>query len=106
MGKTFNIFLSTALCLTLVFGLAVTAHAQTGTTSGSAGATTTTTLTPTTGTTGTTDTSGTAGVTTTADPGFPNTGTGGDAPMNLVVLSSSILVLLAGGILLSKRFAH
>ncbi len=115
MGKTFNVFLGTALCLTLVFGVVLSAQAQTSTgtdTTLSPGASATSTTGTDAGGTGTggTGTTGTGGTGTvggvTADPGFPNTGAGGDAPLNLVILSSSILVLCAGGILLSKRYAH
>ncbi len=51
------------------------------------------------GTTGTTDTTGTSATT----PGAPNTGEGGDATTNMLLLAVSGLVVIAGGAYLARR---
>jgi len=74
-----------------IFGLAGIASAQT--------ATDTTGVTPTyqtTGTTGTTGTSNTAKTTSgSSTVGVPNTGAGGDAPMNYAILATSAAIAIA-----------
>lgn len=40
-----------------------------------------------------------------ANPGVPNTGAGGDAPMNWAVLAASALVVLAGGAFMAYSFS-
>lgn len=68
------------------------AFAQTGTSTGTGAGITATT-------------SGTGGSIDTTTPGAPNTGAGGDAAANLLVLGISGLVLVAGGAYLARRAA-
>ncbi len=82
------------LALALAFTLVANVHAQTTDTSVSGSASVTTPA--------TTDTSGTGAADTSASPGLPNTGVGGDALINYAILLSSGLAI-AGGLVYIRR---
>jgi hypothetical protein len=101
--KSFQIAIALFLVLGLSvvsFGAAALAQTTDGYTDTTTNGTTGTDTTDTTGTTDTMDTSGTTGTTDTSTtgttPGVPNTGLGGNATTNILLLVISAAVALAG----------
>jgi ABC-type transport system substrate-binding protein len=91
--RTAQLLSGAALLVVLLFS-GGTAFAQTATSTGGTG-------------TGSTDTSGTGtgGTGTTVTPGTPNTGAGGDATTNALILVASALAVALGGMYLARSTA-
>ncbi len=99
-------FISILAAVVLLVGVGVlSVHAQTSTSN--IGSTyTTTSVGNSSGSTSSNTTGMVSASGTSASPGLPNTGTGGDAAKNLSVLTSSVVLAIAGaGYLMMRRMA-
>ena len=105
---TYNKTIMFLLVAILVVGFGVVSNTNAQTYPSTSSTSTGTDTTSTTSTTSTTTDTGTTGIpgggTTSTTPTFPNTGAGGDLPLNMAILVSSGLVALGGMATLAKQY--